>query len=322
VAHPIPETGRHVGLSDPETLKILDQAKKRLFDARAKRPRPHLDDKIISGWNGLMISAFAKGFQVLGDPSYLESAQRAAHFMKSHLYDAKTHELYRRWRDNDRQAKGIADDYVFLAQGLIDLYESDFDPDWLDWAIELTEAQNKRFYDAAKGGYFMTAADQDANLLLRVKEDMDNVEPSASSVAALNLLRLAQYTDRKDFQEMAEKTLKCFGENLKVSPRALPQMLVALDFVLTEPRQVVIAGKPDAADTQTLLKTLHQHFIPVKSVMLADGGQAQKHLAEKLPFLEGMRPIQGRAAAYVCVKHTCKQPTNDPKVLESLLSSF
>src|SRR5207302_11304268 len=120
--------------------------------------------------------------------------------------------------------------------------------EWLDWAIELTEAQNKRFYDATHGGFFMTAPDQDANLLLRVREDSDNVEPSASSVAALNLLRLAQFTDRKDFQDIAEKTLKAFGAHMKESPRALPQMLVALDFALTEPRQVVIAGKPGAPD--------------------------------------------------------------------------
>ncbi len=123
-----------------------------------------------------------------------------------------------RWRDGDRQARGIADDYAFVSQGLIDLYEADFNPDWLDWSVELTEAQNKRFYDVDKSGFFMTATDQDANLLFRVKEDMDNVEPSASSVAALNLQRLAQYTDRKDFQEMAEKTLKCFGTSLKESP--------------------------------------------------------------------------------------------------------
>ena len=125
----------------------------------------------------------------------------------------------------------------------------------------------------------MTATDQDANLILRVKEDADNVEPSASSVATLNLLRLAQYTDRKDFQAMAEKTLKAFGTNLKESPRSRPQMLVALDDALTEPRQIVIAGKPEAADTLAMFTALHEHFIPVKTVMFADGGPAQKHLA-------------------------------------------
>jgi len=309
IAHSIPETARQFTMPESDTELLLAQAKKKLLEARSRLPRPHLDDKIVSGWNGLMISAFAKGYQALGDKTSLESAERAAIFLKKNLYDPKTHVLYRRWREGDRQAHGIADDYAFVSQGLIDLYEADFNPEWLDWSIELTEAQNKRFYDAEKGGFFMTSVDQDANLLFRVKEDTDNVEPSASSVAALNLLRLAQYTDRKDFQDMAEKTLKCFGTNLKEAPRALPQMLVALDFALTEPRQIVIAGKPGAADTETLLKILHRHFIPVKTIVLAGPDAPEK-------------PLEGKAAAYVCVHHICKQPTSDPKTLESLLLAF
>ncbi len=322
IAHSIPETAKQFQMSESDTAVLLEQAKKKLLEARSRLPRPHLDDKIISGWNGLMISTFAKAYQVLGDKAYLESSQRAAQFLKSKLYDPKTHELYRRWREGDRQARGIADDYAFLTQGLIDLYEADFNPEWLDWAIELTEAQNKRFYDAEKGGFFMTALDQDANLLLRVKEDMDNVEPSASSVAALNLFRLAQYTDRKDFQEMAEKTLGSFGANLKESPRALPQMLVALDFALTEPRQIVIAGNPGAEDTQAMLRSVHRHFIPVKTVILADGGSVQKHMAEMLDFLGTIHPLQGKATAYVCVRHTCKQPTDNVQVFDKLLTAF
>src|SRR5205807_2497449 len=247
--HSMPETAKKFNLSEEETKKLLADAKAKHFEARTHRPRPHLDDKIVSGWNGLMISAFAKAYQILGDKTYLQAAQKAARFLKEMLYDPKAQALYRRWREGDRQALGIADDYAFVTQGLLDLYEADFRPEWLDWALELTEAQTKRFYDVSHGGFFMTSPDQDANLLLRVKEDTDNVEPSASSVATLNLLRLAQFTDRKDLQDMAEKTLQSFGAQMKEAPRALPQMLVALDFALTEPRQVVIAGKPGAPDT-------------------------------------------------------------------------
>jgi len=309
IAHPLAETARQFNLAEPETQLLLDETKEKLLDARSRLPRPHLDDKIISGWNGLMISGFAKGYQILGDRSYLDSAERAARFLKSHLYDAKTHELFRRWRDNDRQARGIADDYAFLTQGLLDLYETDFNQEWLDWAVELTEAQKTRFYDATRGGFFMTALDQDSNLLLRFKEDSDNVEPSASSVAALNLLRLAQLTDRKEFQDDAEATLKSFGATLKESPTVMPEMLVALDFALTEPRQIVIAGKPNASDTQALLDTLHQQFIPVKTVVLAGPEAPQK-------------PMNGKAAAYVCIHHTCKQPTSEARVFETLLQVF
>jgi len=341
IAHSIPETARQFNMTEAEVLDILADAKKRLFDARTRLPRPQTDDKIISGWNGLMISAFAKGYQVLGDSEDLGAAQKAARFLKANLYDTTSRQLYRRWRDpkssspaasgrgsmdsppttagND-DVLGIADDYAFLAQGLIDLYEADFDPAWLDWSAELTEEQIKRFYDKENGGFFMTAPDQDPHLLVRVKEDQDNVEPSASSVAALNLLRLSQYFDRQDFQKEAEKTLKAFGTQMKESPRAMPQMLVALDFALTEPRQIVIAGTASAPDTQAMLKTLHAHFIPVKTVMLADGGPIQKHLAQKLDFLAGMRPIDGKATAYVCEHHVCKQPTADLKTFEKLLS--
>jgi len=289
----------------PATPDLMRPAREKLFAARQKRPRPHLDDKIISAWNGLMISAFAKAFQVLGDEGYLRSARRAAEFIKKNLYDPQTRRLSRRWREGNKQEFGIANDYAFLAQGLIDLYETDFNPEWLNWAGELTEALNKRFHDAEKGGFFMNASDQDEHLILRVKEDMDNVEPSASSVAALNLLRLAQLTDRYDYKEVAENTLKCFGMNMKEAPRALPQMLVALDFALTEPRQIVMAGKPGSDDTRAMLQTLHRRFIPVKTIKFSDGIE--------------MKPIDGKASAYVCIRHACQQPTNDPGVLESLL---
>jgi uncharacterized protein YyaL (SSP411 family) len=297
-------------LANPSEVKTLSEARKKLFEVRLKRPRPHLDDKIIAGWNGLMISAFAKAYQVLGEATYLASAQKAAEFLKQNLYDPKTKDLYRRWRDGERQARGISDDYVFVVQGLLDLYETDFNHEWLEWAIELTNIATEHFYDANNGGLFMTAAGQDDHLILRIKEDMDNVEPSASSIGTHNFLRLAQYTGRNEYQEMAEKTLRGFGANLKVSPRGMPQMLVALDFALTEPRQIVIAGKPDAEDTRRLLQTLNQHFIPVKIV------------AQTLPFSADMKAIDGKATAYLCTHHTCKEPTNDPRVLDSLLKTL
>jgi uncharacterized protein YyaL (SSP411 family) len=309
IAHTIPETAKHFGITESEATQTLSDAKAKLFEARKKRPRPHLDDKIVSGWNGLMISAFAKAYQVMGDKTYLESAQKAARFLKDKLYDPKSHSLYRRWRDGDRKDLGIADDYEFVTQGLIDLYEADFNKEWLTWALELTAEADKRFYDPQKGGFFMTAPDQDKNLILRVKEDSDNVEPSASSVAALNLLRLSQHTDRKDLEDIAEKTLQFYGTHLREAPRALPQMLVALDFALTEPRQVVIAGKPDAPDTDAMLKVLHEHFIPVATVALA-GGDSQ------------YQPLKGKATAYVCFRHICKEPTADPKVFETLLKAL
>ena len=155
----------------------------------------------------------------------------------------------------------------------------------------------------------MTAPGQDKNLILRIKEDMDNVEPAASSVAALNLLRLAQHTERNDFQEIAGKTLSAFGANMKEAPRSLPQMLVALDFALTEPRQIVIAGAPEARDTQEMRRVLPQHFIPVKTMTLAGPSSPYKSL-------------EAKATAYVCVRHACQQPTTDPATFDGLLKTL
>ena len=319
VAHTVEETAKKFGVSPGEARERLRQAKKQLLELRAKRPRPHLDDKILASWNGLAISAFAKAGAVFEDQDFLNSAVKTAEFVHTHLYDAKSHRLYRRWRDGERKIHGTADDYAFLAQGLIDLYESSLDVRWLEWAIELTEIQQKLFFDAKNGGYFTTAEEDSKDLLARSKTDSDNVEPAASSIAALNLLRLAQYTDRDDFQKAAEKTLGAFGKQMKEQPRALPQMLCALDFYIANAGQIVIAGSPEAPDTQEMLRVVRERFVPDKILMLADGGKGQEALAKRLPFLKGVRPIKGKATAYVCVHYACDLPTSDLTTLRQLL---
>ena len=314
-AHSIPETAREFKLSEDETVKQFEGAKKVLFEVRTKRPRPHLDDKILSAWNGLMVSAYAKAYQVLGEEKDLKAAQKAAQFIRNNLYDSGKKLLYRNWREGQHGAPGISDDYAFTAQGLLDLYEADFDPAWLEWAIELQDAMNNRFYDRDHGGFYMTAVDQDPHLLVRIKEDQDNVEPASSSVAALNLLRLWQFTGHEKYKDIATKTLQAFGGTLKESPRAMPYMLAALDFSLTAPRQVVIVGKDGAPDTNALLKVLHNHYSPVKVVML--GGQTG--LSKASSYMRDMRPLDGKATVYLCENHVCKKPTNDPKVFEKQL---
>lgn len=318
-AHPIPETARQFKLSEQETAKILDESKKTLFAVRTRRPRPHLDDKILSAWNGLMISAYAKSYQVSGDQKDLVAASKAAAFLKAQLYDSSQKQLYRSWREGERKVLAIADDYAFVVQGLLDLYESDFDATWLDWAQELTDTMVDRFYDKDRGGFYMTALDQDKNLLIRVKEDQDNVEPAASSVAALNLLRLAQFADKQNYRDLAQKTLQAFGTTVSQSPRAMPAMLAALGYSLSDPKQIVIVGKKTAPDTQALFKALHNHFIPIKIVVLAD---PENHTAlSKMPsYIQAMTPLNGKATAYVCEHFVCKKPVTDPADLEKLLS--
>ncbi|MBI5624358.1 MAG: thioredoxin domain-containing protein [Elusimicrobia bacterium] len=319
LAHTLPETARKSGKPEAEVTRSLADARRKLLEARAPRPRPHRDDKILSDWNGLMISAFAKAAQVLDDPKYLEAAGRSARFIRKQLYDGKTNRLHRRWREGERKVPGLGSDYALLTQGLIDLYEASFDPAWIEWAVRLSEAQLKLFYDPGKGGFYQTAPGHDKNLLVRTMDDSDNVIPAASSVAALNFLRLSQFTGRKDFREAAEKTLTRFGAQMAQQPRSLPQMLVALDYALSKPRQIIIAGAPAGPDTLKMLREVHQRFIPSKILMVVEDGKSKDYFLKRLPFLKGVSRIKGRATAYVCVNYACELPTNDLEVFRSIL---
>ncbi|MBI4057687.1 MAG: thioredoxin domain-containing protein, partial [Elusimicrobia bacterium] len=319
LAHSVPETAKKFGKKEGEIQRLLKEAKQKLLEVRSRRPRPLRDDKILTSWNGLMISAFAKASQVFDDPEYLKTAEKAAQFIRTHLYDAPTQSLYHRWRDGERKISGIAEDYAFLTQGLLDLYEASFDHRWLDWAIEITDQQNKIFYDSKNGGFYATAQDHDKNLLWRTKETTDNVEPSANSISTLNLLRLAQFTDRRDYLQAAEKTLSLFAPQIKEQPRSLPQMMAALDFYLAQHQQIVIAGDPKSPDTHEMLRQVHRRFIHNKILILADGGKNQAALAQRLPFLKNIARIKGKTTAYVCINYACEMPTTSLKTLGEIL---
>ena len=314
--HSIGEVAKIYKKQPAEVEKILADARRKLFDVRAKRPRPHLDDKIITAWNGLMISAFARAAQVLDDPAYLDAATRAAKFVQSHL--VKDGALLRSYRQGPGDVHGFADDYAVLIQGLLDLYEASADIAWLKWAAELQAKQDALFADKEHGGYF-SVTDKDPHILLRMKEDYDGAEPSPNSVAALNLLRLAEMTGSDSWKKEAARTIAAFGEQIAKQPTAMPQMLVALGFSLAKPKQIVIAGQPGAADTRALLCEVHSHFIPNKIILFADGGDGQRWLGEKLDFIKTAKPLDGKATAYVCEDFVCQAPVNDVKKLRELL---
>ena len=316
--HTIAETAMHFGKTEGEMRKLLAQGREKLFSIRARRPRPHLDDKIIAAWNGLMISAYARGAQVLDEPRYLEIATRAAKFLRTNLYEEKSKLLYRNYRGGRSDIEGFADDYAFIIQGLLDLYEASFDVEWLKFAVELQETQDRLFFDEKNGGYFSTSG-EDKSVFLRMKDDNDGAEPAASSVAALNLLRLAQFHDDKQRSERARKTIDAFATTLSHFPSAIPQMLVALDAALSKPRQIVITGKKDAPETKALLREVNGHFLPKTVLVLADGAEDQKYLGEKNNAIRAMSPINGKSAAYVCENFTCKAPVTDPAELAELL---
>jgi uncharacterized protein YyaL (SSP411 family) len=317
--HTTAETAKQFKKSDDEVRQSLDRSREKLLAIRAKRPRPHLDDKIIVAWNGLMISAYARAAQALDEPRYLEAATRAAKFLRANLYDEKSKLLFRNYRDGRSAVEGFADDYAFVVQGLLDLYEASFDVEWLKFARQLQETQDRLFLDAKNGGYFTTSG-KDASVLLRMKDDNDSAEPAASSVAALNLLRLSQFYDDKQLEDGARKTIDAFGPTLSHFASAMPQMLVALDFSSSKPRQIVIAGEKDAPGTKALVTEVRRHFLPKTVLLLADGAEGQEYLGERNEAIRAMSMVDGKSAAYVCENFTCKTPVTDSNQLADLLN--
>jgi uncharacterized protein YyaL (SSP411 family) len=319
--HTIAETAEHFKKTEEQIAKSLAESREKLFAIRSKRPRPHLDDKIIAAWNGLMISAYARAAQVL-DPAtagrYLEIATRAGKFLRANLYDEKSKLLYRNYRGGRSDIEGFADDYAFVVQGLLDLYEASFDVAWLKLAVELQETQDRLFFDEKNGGYFSTSG-KDQSVFLRMKDDNDGAEPAASSVAALNLLRLSQFRDDQKMAERARKTIDTFATTLSHFASAMPQMLVAFDYSLSKPRQIVVAGNKDAPETKALLKEVRRHFLPKTILLLADGAEGQKYLGEKNEAIRAMSLVDGKPAAYVCENFTCKAPMTDTRALSQLL---
>jgi len=310
------EAAKFFDRDEATMTKLLAASRQKLFELRAKRPRPHLDDKIITGWNGLMISALARAGQVFGEPRYTAAAQASAKFIQSQLW--KDGALIRSHRLEPSSVAGFADDYSALIMGLLDLYEADFDTAHLDWALQLQTKMDALFLDQEHGGYYQTAANQ-GDILFRSKDDYDGAEPAASSVAAGNLLRLAQLTDKAEYRTRAEQTIRASNDKLDQLPSALTQMLCAVDFGLGRHRQVVIAGTPTAADTKALLREVGTAYAPNQIVLLADGGPGQAWLGERLPFLKDMHPIGGKAAAYVCENYVCQRPITDAAELKEVL---
>ncbi|MGV1098853.1 thioredoxin domain-containing protein [Thiovibrio sp. JS02] len=310
VAHPLEETARKFHKSEEELARLLERAREKLLTARAKRPGPHRDDKIITSWNGHMISALARAAQVLGEKRYLDAATKNAAFIKAQLYDARNGLLFRRFRAGEAGLAGQLDDYAFLVNGLIDLYEASFAVEWLAWAIALTEKQIAIFADEAGGGFFDTAGN-DTSVLVRMKSDYDGAEPTGNSISALNLVRLAWITGNDAWRRRAGATISAFAARLGEYPSILPQMLVAYGLYREKPRQIVLAGKLGRPDAELMLSVIRKRFLPNKVVLLADGAAGQIFLQKMQPSLAGVAMQDNKATAYFCENFTCQLPTAD-----------
>jgi uncharacterized protein YyaL (SSP411 family) len=318
LAQSLSETAKTFKMSEADVEKNLAASRKKLFAEREKRPRPHLDDKILAAWNGLMISGFARAAAAFNEAAYLNAAKRASDFILTKMRDGETGLLKRRYRKGEAGLEAHLDDYAFLVQGLIDLYEASLQHSYLEAARRLTETQLDIFYDAVDGGFFDTSG-RDKTVLFRGKDSYDSAEPTGNSVAVMNLLRLSQLLGRPDFYDKAMQTLKLFSAKLLDQPHALPEMLAAYDFSTGKPQQIILAGNPDAADTKALLAEVHSHYLPNKVVLAADGGAAQAELATSIEMLKTVVPLKGKATAYICENFACQLPTADVLKVRELL---
>jgi uncharacterized protein YyaL (SSP411 family) len=313
-SHPRPLTGLNVlSIVNPEVpaaeQPLLASAVKKMRAARAQRIRPHLDDKILTSWNGLMLGAFARASVILDDKKYRNAAEKNLKFIREKLWDEKTKTLFHRWRDGEHDNVQLLEDYAGLLAGTIDLYEATLEPEPLDFGVELADAMLAKFYDPENGGFWQSAADTQ-HLILRVKDDYDGAEPSGNSVATLALLKLGAITGRGSFTAAAEKTLNLFAHRLQNFPQAMPFMLQAVDFQLEEPRRVVIAGDPHDPKVRELLHAAHSVYQPGK-IILGNVG-AVEEFARTLPAKDG-------AVVYLCTGSTCQPPTSDVATVKELL---
>ncbi|MFN8544491.1 MAG: thioredoxin domain-containing protein [Candidatus Binatia bacterium] len=318
VTAPLPEVASKLGLEPTRLRQLLDEARAELYAVRARRVAPHKDTNILAAWNGLMISAFARAGSVLGNPGYIGRATAAARFALERMRaDGR---LRRSFAGGTAHEEAFLDDYAFVAAGLLDLYEATFELRWLREAIALQDVLVRDFSDADKGGFFLTGARREVTLS-RQKPYYDGATPSGNAVAALNMLRLAEFTADDRWRGRAEATLRTFALILQRTPGAAPALLAALDFRLDRPKEIVIispAGQTDGS--RPLLNTVHAAYVPNHVLTVTTEGEEQARQRSLIPLVAEKLALHGTATAYVCEQKVCSLPTSDPAVLAAQLA--
>ena len=297
-----------LGIKKEDINRKIEKIRKTLFNAREKRIHPHKDDKILTDWNGLMISAISKGAQVFSDEKYLKAAIHSADFIIDNLYENSR--LLHRYRDGEAAIKANLDDYAFFIYGLLDLYEASFDLKYLEFAIELNNTLLNHFWDSENGGFYFTPDDGE-EILVRKKESYDSAIPSGNSIQMLNLLKLSKITENEELKHKAVEIEKAFSKDVIMAPMAYTQFIVAIDFKLGPSYEIVIAGTPDNKDTNMMLNSIRSHYIPNKTVVLRPPNDEASKILGLINSLEFKKQENDKATAYICSDNTCKAPTNN-----------
>ncbi|HMS64193.1 MAG TPA: thioredoxin domain-containing protein [Ignavibacteria bacterium] len=313
IANDIYETSKKFEKTPEEIAEIIDDSRAKLLAARNLRPKPHLDDKILTSWNGLMISALAKMYQVTRNNLYLENAINTVEFISEKLYNKENKILLHRYRDGESRFDGTLEDYAYLIGGLIDLYEACFEIKYLEFAIELNSLTLEKFYDNDSAGFFdVTKGEND--IILKTKDIYDGAEPSGNSIQIMNLLRLGFMTDNKELIEKAENSLKLFVYDLKRMPFSSPQMLCAMSLYLNSPKEIIFSGNLESKKLKELINSVYETYIPNRVIL-----HASEELKEISPFISNIISEGKKDEVYVCENYQCSLPLDDVKELNALL---
>lgn len=304
--HPPEHVAEKLSCSPEELRETVDRVKPLVYQARLKRVPPGLDDKIITAWNGMMISAMAEAARVLRHAPYLEAACRAADFLLMTL-SRPDGGLYRTCRAGKAHLDAYLEDYAYLTEALIDVYEAGGGERYLREAVRLGERLLSDFLDTKHGGFFTTANDHEV-LILRGREGPDGATPSGNAVAAMALARLSFHEDREDFRDAATQAVRAYGQQISRIPRGFAKTIMAAEFLLNGPLELAIVGSPSDEGRDRLLDAVARHFMPHRIIAHGnpDTGESRH------PLLKGKGLVEGQAALYVCRNYACQAPVTDP----------
>jgi hypothetical protein len=308
---------KYYKITEKELLENLEIIRKKLFKIRSMRIHPEKDDKILTDWNGLMITALAKAGQVFENNNYVESAKKALNFILENMLK-KSGELLHRYRESDADISGYADDYAFLILGLIELYQATFNPKYLQISLDLNGYLIKHFWDKTNGGLFFTS-DKNEKLIDRTKEIYDGAIPSANSISFYNFTRIARLTGNTELENKALELSKAFSDQVNKMPSGYTQMIVGLDFVIGPSYEIVIVGNKDKNNTKKIIQNLNSIYQPNKVVILKEINSKDVSIEKLVPFIKDYSQIKNQTTIYVCKNQQCQLPVTDIEKMKQIL---